>query len=136
MEIFFFFETLLVFLYYILQYIIHIFYLSKIFRYKKKILYLIYDELQIKLIFFWLHCEACQRETCAASSSNLCLLKICISPSPSQSVPTILVLKTWVGLWPSKKSCPKYGPEKSKVKKTGSLWFKNRRGQAASSLFE
>ena len=49
---------------------------------------------------------------------------------PSQSSPTILVLKTWVGLDPEKKSGPKYGPEKSKVKKTLSLLFKKRRGKA------
>ena len=35
--------------------------------------------------------------------------------SPSQSAPTILVLKTWIGLWPWKKSGPKYGPEKITV---------------------
>ena len=35
-----------------------------------------------------------------------------------------------------KKSSPKYGPEKSRVQKTGSLLFKKRRSQAASSLFE
>jgi hypothetical protein len=33
-----------------------------------------------------------------------------------------------------KKSDPKYGPEKSKVTKTGSSLFKKRRGLAASSL--
>ena len=55
---------------------------------------------------------------------------------PSQSAPTILVLKTWVGLWPWIKSGPKHGPVKSKVKKTGSLLFKKRRGQTASFLFE
>ena len=53
--------------------------------------------------------------------------------SPSQSAPTILVLKTWVGLWPWKKSGPKYGPEKSRLQKTGSLLFKKRRGSL--SLF-
>ena len=34
------------------------------------------------------------------------LMKSC-ALSPSQSVPTILVLKTWVGLWPWHKSGPK-----------------------------
>ena len=33
----------------------------------------------------------------------------CPKWSTSQSAPTILVLKTWVGLWPWKKSVPKYG---------------------------
>ena len=42
---------------------------------------------------------------------------ICQGQLPSQSALTILVLKTWVGLWPWKKSCPKYGPEKSRVQK-------------------
>ena len=40
---------------------------------------------------------------------------------PSQSAPTILVFKRWVGLWPWKKSGPTYGPEKSRVQKIGSL---------------
>ena len=35
-----------------------------------------------------------------------------------------------------KKSGPKYGPEKSKEQKTGSLSFKKRRSSLASSLFE
>ena len=43
--------------------------------------------------------------------------------SPSQSAPTILVLRTWVGLWPWKKSGPKYGPEKSKVKCLFTFWI-------------
>ena len=47
--------------------------------------------------------------------------------SPNQSASTILVLKTWVGLWPWKKSGPKYGPEKIRLQKTGSLLFKKRR---------
>ena len=55
--------------------------------------------------------------------------------SPSQFAPTVLALKTWVGLWPWKKSGPKYGPEKKGFKKTGSLLFKKRKGRAASFLF-
>ena len=35
-----------------------------------------------------------------------------------------------------KKSGPKYGPEKSREQETGSLLFKKRRGQAASSLLK
>ena len=54
---------------------------------------------------------------------------------PSQAVPTILVLKTWVGLWPCKKRS-KIWVAKSRVQKTRPLLFKKRRGQAASSLFE
>ena len=51
----------------------------------------------------------------------------CTAVSPSQSAPTILVLKTWVGLWPCKKRS-KIWVAKSRVQKTGSLLFKNRRG--------
>ena len=53
-----------------------------------------------------------------------------LAKSPSQPVPTILVLKTWVGLWPCKKKVQNMG-----CKNTGSLLFKKRRGQAASWIF-
>ena len=46
---------------------------------------------------------------------------------PSQSVPTILVLKTWIGLWPWKKIRSKIWDAKSRVQKT--LLFKKRKGQ-------
>ena len=58
---------------------------------------------------------------------------------PSQSVLTILVLKTWVILWPWKKhwvqnmECKKQGP-KNRVQKTGSLLLKRRRRQAFSDV--
>ena len=48
--------------------------------------------------------------------------------SPSQSAPTILVLKTWVVLWPWKKIRSKIWSAKSRVQKTRSLLFKKRRG--------
>ena len=47
----------------------------------------------------------------------------CFCQWPSQFAPIILVLKIWVGLWPWKKPGPKYGPEKSRLQKTGSLFF-------------
>ena len=56
--------------------------------------------------------------------------------SPSQSAPTILALKNWVGGGPEKKTGSKIWGAKSRVQKTGSLLIKNRRGLAASSLFE
>ena len=43
---------------------------------------------------------------------------------PSQSATTILVLKTWVRLWPCKKRS-KIWVAKCRVEKTGSLLFKN-----------
>ena len=57
--------------------------------------------------------------------------------TPSQSAPIILVLKTWVGLWPCKKrkKGPKYGLQKAGCKKTGSLLFKKRRGLFLSPCF-
>ena len=48
-----------------------------------------------------------------AKKSPVILPALNCSYLPSQSAPTILVLKTWVGLWPWKKSGQKYGPEKS-----------------------
>ena len=59
-----------------------------------------------------------------------------LSQSPSQSAPTILVLKTWVGLCPEKNQVQNMDLKKAGCKKTGSLLFKKRRGQAASSPFE
>ena len=56
--------------------------------------------------------------------------------SPSQSVPLILVMKSGVGCWPWKKIRSKIWGVKSRVQKTGSLLFKKRRGQAATSPFE
>ena len=56
----------------------------------------------------------------------------CLAPeayTPNQSAPTILVLKTWVDLWPWKKV-------KKKGCKKGSLLFKKRRDQPSSSLFD
>ena len=46
------------------------------------------------------------------------------SHSLSQSAPTILVLKTWVGLWPWKKLGPKYGVKKVGCKKQGHYYSK------------
>ena len=42
----------------------------------------------------------------------------------SQSAPAILVLKTWVGLWPWKKSGQKYGIQKAGCKKQGHCYSK------------
>ena len=49
---------------------------------------------------------------------------------PSQSSPTILVSKMWVGLWPWKKSGLKYGMQKAGCKKQGH----SKREQARLSL--
>ena len=89
-------------------------------------------------MFFWISkLFKCRSIACIPGLWNKASTYILCSTtySPSQSVLTILVLKTWISLWPWKKS-PKYGLQKAGWKKTGSLLFKKRRGQAASSLFE
>ena len=43
--------------------------------------------------------------------------------TPSQSAPSILVLTTWVSLWPWKKSGPKYEPENIRFQITMNLFF-------------
>ena len=51
--------------------------------------------------------------------------------SPSQSARTIIIiLKTWVGLWPWKKG-PKYGLQKARCKKAGSLLFSHSKREEA-----
>ena len=49
--------------------------------------------------------------------------------SPSQSVPTILVLKNRVGLWTWKKPGPKYGVQKAGCKKQGQCYSKREKAR-------
>ena len=56
-----------------------------------------------------------------------CLLSFFLLHSPSQFVPTIAVLKTWVVLWTWKELWSRIWSAKSRVQKTESLLFKKRR---------
>ena len=53
----------------------------------------------------------------------------------SQSAPTILVLKTWVDLWPCKKKDPKYGLQKAGCKKKQGHCYSKREKAALRLLF-
>ena len=64
---------------------------------------------------------------------NLCNWKkgtvYILGQSPSQSVPTILVLKNRVGLWTWKKPGPKYGVQKAGCKKQGQCYSKREKAR-------
>ena len=49
---------------------------------------------------------------------------LCNTYSPSQSAPTILVFKTWVGLWPWKKKVQNMGCKKHGAKKQSHCYTK------------
>ena len=73
-----------------------------------------------------------------SSWSGLILFQISLrnfEHSPSQSVLTILVLKTWVGLWPWKKSGQKYGMQKAGCKKQGHYYSKREEGSCLFSFW-
>ena len=59
-----------------------------------------------------------------------------LAKSPSQSVPTILVLKTWVGLWPCKKKVQNMGCKKQGAKTQGHCYSKREETRLLREYFE